>query len=389
MTEPTDRKNLRVLVVDDHVKMRRMIANMLKTNGFEKVADAPDGDEALAKIQAGGIDLVVCDWNMPRMKGVEVLEILRSRDATKDLPFLMVTAEVDEKTVMQALEGEVDAYIIKPFKTQTLLDKIDYILRKRTQPGPIDQHLRRGNAFLNSGNPQMALTEFKKALGVDSESPRSHYHVGLAHEKIKDYKSAVRSFRRALEISPQFVRAYDALAGVYKATGKTQEAIDALAEAAALSPRNSERQGKLGTFHIEAGNLDKGKQILNEVRKANPKDADLASRIGEVFLKAGMNEEAEAAFGSALTINPDMHHLYNRLGIAYRKQGKVKEAIENYKTALKLAPNDVNLYFNLGVAFLEGKDVENARKALTRAVQLNPDFQEAGKLLSRIQAVPA
>ena len=199
-------KDLKVLVVDDHLNMRRTISNMLKSHGFQTVVEAPDGTDALVKLEEGGIDVVVCDWNMPKMKGVNVLQWMRSHDATRETPFLMVTAEVDEKTVMQALEGEVDGYIIKPFKAQTLTEKLNSILERREKPTPIEMHIKTGMAHLNSGSTKQAIAEFKKALLVDSLSPRSHYHLGMAHEKNKDYKSAVRSMKKSAELSPNTSR---------------------------------------------------------------------------------------------------------------------------------------------------------------------------------------
>lgn len=85
---------IKVLVVDDFPTMRRIVKNLLKQLGFENIDEADDGVNALAKLKNGGFGLVVSDWNMPNMEGIDLLRAVRQEPSVKDIPFLMVTAEV-------------------------------------------------------------------------------------------------------------------------------------------------------------------------------------------------------------------------------------------------------------------------------------------------------
>lgn len=127
-----DLGGLRVLAVDDEEGPRRFVASVLQELGVGRIDTASDGQEALERIAAdrdGGYHLIVCDWMMPRLSGLELLK--RVRERSSDLPFLMVTALATLKAVEQALAHHVSAYIAKPFTPDQLEEKIFLVLAQR------------------------------------------------------------------------------------------------------------------------------------------------------------------------------------------------------------------------------------------------------------------
>ncbi len=117
-----------ILVVDDFSTMRRIIKKVLKGMEIENVVEAENGEAAWEILNNQTIDLIICDWNMPGMNGMQLLEKARSRDDLAEIPFLMVTAESKEKmTVTPGEEGKTD-YIAKPFKGDQLAEKINAML---------------------------------------------------------------------------------------------------------------------------------------------------------------------------------------------------------------------------------------------------------------------
>lgn len=112
------------LVVDDQSTMRKVIKNNLNQMGYESVLEASDGNAALKLLTEEDVDLVICDWNMPRLTGFELLTHLRSTSDFKDIPFIMVTAEADRESVEIAVAAGVDEFLIKPFTPLTLREKI-------------------------------------------------------------------------------------------------------------------------------------------------------------------------------------------------------------------------------------------------------------------------
>ena len=120
-------KNMRVLVVDDFSTMRRIIKNILKQLGFNNIVEADDGTTAWEILSKEPVDLIVSDWNMPQMSGIELLRKVRSSKEFADVPFLMVTAEGLQENIIEAVQAKVSNYIVKPFTAETMGQKIEKI----------------------------------------------------------------------------------------------------------------------------------------------------------------------------------------------------------------------------------------------------------------------
>jgi two-component system chemotaxis response regulator CheY len=121
-------KSTNILIVDDYKTMLRIIRNLLKQIGFENVEEAGDGQEALLKLRSGNFGLVISDWNMTPMTGLDLLKEVRADARLKSLPFIMVTAESKTENVIAAKQAGVSNYIVKPFNAETLKDKIEKVL---------------------------------------------------------------------------------------------------------------------------------------------------------------------------------------------------------------------------------------------------------------------
>ena len=124
-------KDMKFLVVDDFSTMRRIIKNLLNDLGYANVQEADDGQTALPILQAGGIDFLVTDWNMPGMPGLDLLKAVRSDPKLAKLPVLMLTAEAKREQIVEAAQAGVSGYVIKPFTAATLKEKIDKILASK------------------------------------------------------------------------------------------------------------------------------------------------------------------------------------------------------------------------------------------------------------------
>lgn len=121
-------KNMRILVVDDFLTMRRIIINLLRQLGFNNVVEAADGKLALDKVHEEQIDLIISDWNMPNMTGIEFLKHVRADEKTKAIPFIMVTAEGKKENVIAAVHAGVSNYVVKPFNAATLKEKMSKVI---------------------------------------------------------------------------------------------------------------------------------------------------------------------------------------------------------------------------------------------------------------------
>jgi two-component system, chemotaxis family, chemotaxis protein CheY len=119
---------MNVLIVDDYATMLRIIKNLLKQLGFDNVDEATDGSKALQMLKMKDYGLVISDWNMEPMTGLDLLKEVRKDDKLKKIPFIMVTAESKTENVVLAKEAGVSNYIVKPFNADTLKGKIASVL---------------------------------------------------------------------------------------------------------------------------------------------------------------------------------------------------------------------------------------------------------------------
>jgi len=120
---------LKLLVVDDSSTMRRIIKNTLARLGYKDILEGADGVEGWAQMDKHpDIDMLITDWNMPEMNGLELVKKVRADDRFKDTPIIMVTTEGGKAEVITALKAGVNNYIVKPFTPQVLKEKLGAVM---------------------------------------------------------------------------------------------------------------------------------------------------------------------------------------------------------------------------------------------------------------------
>ncbi len=118
---------LKILTIDDSTTMRRIIINTLARIGYKDVVQADNGKSGLEQLAAGGVDVIITDWNMPEMDGLEFVKRVRNSE-WKDIPILMVTTNAAKEDIVEALQAGVNNYVVKPFTPETLKEKIETLI---------------------------------------------------------------------------------------------------------------------------------------------------------------------------------------------------------------------------------------------------------------------
>lgn len=375
-----------LLVVEDMTSMRRTIRAMLKQVGLSNVVEADDGDTALRIVRTQeNCQFILLDWNMPRVPGLDVVREIRSTAASQDIPLLMVTAEMGRAEVMQAGEAGVNGYIVKPFVSKTLEDKIKAVLAARADPPEHVKLLKAGEDLILKGDYEKALLFFEKAKLI-RESARVYVSMGEAYELAGDQNKAQESYKTAIELNPLFIKAYLRSAALYEKQGNLDAALSAFKKVVEISPNNPRRHLAIGNIHLKKGDVVKAQESYSVSVK---QEAAMASEIAEELLKAGKDDLAEHFFRTSLLKMAANVNVYNRLGIALRRQGKWQDAIREYETALKLDPQDAGLYFNIGKACVEGGQRVRADQAFRRALEIDPSLTEAKNELEALNKLPS
>lgn len=117
---------MKILVVDDSATMRRIVIRALGEIGYRDVVEADNGQTALRAFQKGDVDMIITDWNMPVMSGLDL--VTEVRQAAPAVPILMVTTNASSQDVVQALQAGVTNYVVKPFSAETFKEKVEAVL---------------------------------------------------------------------------------------------------------------------------------------------------------------------------------------------------------------------------------------------------------------------
>lgn len=130
-------RNINILVVDDFSTMRRIVKNLLKDLGYTNIDEADDGETAIPLAKTGKYDLILSDWNMPKVTGIEFLKAVRSTPGIDKTPFILITAEQKRHQILEAAQAGVDNYIVKPFTAGTLQERISKVYKNYKAKGLI------------------------------------------------------------------------------------------------------------------------------------------------------------------------------------------------------------------------------------------------------------
>lgn len=375
---------LNVLVVDDMPAIRKMLRQMLVHLGVRgRISEAGDGDDAWEKMQIISYDLVICDINMPKMNGLDLLKMVRSSTRYETTPFLMITGEVSEEIVAASAESEVDSYLLKPFQINSLENRLREIIKRKKHPSGGEAIFMQAQRLKNSSRPQQALQLLERLTQPPYKKLAKTLNLmGECYQDLNDTEEAKNHYTQALALNPQYLRAYQNMADLLSATGQRAEALQYLEQAHVLSPMNPGRLFRLGQLCLESGDQDKAQQYLKQCRKGGHKFTNShCQEAAEVFLQAGLSDVAEELFAQSLKDDPSNLHLFNRLGIALRRQQKHQEALKCYQEALKVDPKSEKIHYNLGILYFDLGEREKSLESFRQALKLRPDFAEAREFL--------
>jgi len=372
---------LSVLVVDDMPAIREMLKRMLLKLGVQgEIQEAGDGLEAWEILQKQPYDLVVCDINMPRLNGLELLRRLRAHPRYETTPFLMITGEVSEDIVAASAESEVDDYLLKPFRLETLNHRLKTILARHRQPSPGESLFRKAKKLLAQGNPEAALKILERLSSPPYPLQAKVFNLmGKCFQALGSLGEAAVCFDQALELNPKYLKAYLNLAKVMESQGNLSAARRYLEEVNQLSPPNRERLFQLGRLCLREGLVEQARRYLTQaccrdLQLNHPKEAQEVARL---FLEAGLEDLAAQVLTEALAQSPREISLYLQLAQVFRLQKKIEEAQDICLRGLAVDPHNHHLHFELGLLWFDLGEKDKAREAISHALKLWPHFPEA------------
>jgi protein O-mannosyl-transferase len=247
----------------------------------------------------------------------------------------------------------------------------------RKAPAKERSYDNRGNAYLNQGDLDRAISEYDKAIEINPGSFLAYNNRAGAYLKKGDQAKALSDYGKAIELGPTFPEAYYSRGTLYLNRGDLAEALSDFSRAIAINPRYAEAYYNRGTLYLKRGDLAEALSDLNRAIEINPVYAEAYNNRGTVHARQGNIDAAIADYGKAIAGNRRFAEAYNNRGNANMYAGNFKQAISDYDKAIAINPGYLNAYFNRGLAYGNLGKMDEAVSDYNRAIEINPGFNEA------------
>ena len=375
--------NESLLVVDDLSQMRDMLRVMLKKNGYVNLSMAEGGKHALMHIAQKPIDLVITDWNMPNMSGIELLKHIKGDPKLYKIPVLMISDERTSEKVLYAVEEGADGFMVKPFSENDLIKNIKLELAKSASTDAMKEKISVMRLLKLSKNYREALE-----LGFEILKSTKNQKVALMTceclYQVEEYDKAIAMIADTDEKSRSSQHS-NLLGKIHLNLGQYDQGILALEQAVRMNPLNYERKIDLAGAYFAAGrNADAEKIILN-ILNAKPTDLELVS-IAQIYLDQDQTDKAGDCLKKTVDPIKETVPVFNNYAVALRRADRLDDATDIYLKCLRIDPESDVLHYNLAVLYAKSNKLKEAKEAAENALKLNPDNEHTKDLLMKLKS---
>ncbi len=380
-------KDSHILIVEDNQTMRKMLEVIVSDLGYRHYSTAVNGLKAWEIIQEGGVDLILCDYLMPEMNGLELLRLVRKSKQFYRLPFIVVSGADQRGDFMKTVQAEVDFYIIKPPNSQILGDLIDQALKIKYYPGDYVKTIYKGKYLFLNEKYDKALEQFILASQARNDIALPYYYIGLIYQKLQNEKKAELNFKKSLIIENQFISSILSLAEIYTSRDDNVNLAHYLSQAADILSDAFDVHIGLAHACIQTGEIDRANRHFEEALPLAKNNRLQIKEIIDGYIEAGLVDKADDLFGRKLeddNVEKTIHFL-NKLGLRAKKDGHFGKAKNFYLNCIKLDNQNKIANFNLAKLLVTMRDFEGAQSYLKKLHRLYPDFKEATELITALE----
>ena len=380
-----DIREMTVGIVDDIETMCKSIRGMLKVLGYGRTyLYAHNGSEALKMLLDHSVDLLIMDWNMPVMSGLEALYRIREEETTRDLPVIMVTAEANREMVAEAAESDIDAYLLKPLTVKSLGDKIFSVVQKVNDPPLMFVHLKKARAHKEEGNTSLALTEIKAALKADPSSSKPLREMGILYFETGNLENAEKWLRKASAMNKYDVVACHYLGELYLTTNHIDRAVKYFDKAMQISPRHVGRGIHFGKTLLQKGLQTRAGKVFEKAIDLSRGNTALMEEVAVFCMENGAHALSVHWFESVLKKQPTRVDLLLHIGVIFEKTDDPMKAIDTFSRILKTDPDHQEALLHLAKNYVAVDQVLRAEKMVKRVLDLDAENPDARELMRRL-----
>lgn len=368
--QPAD---IRVLVVEDHNMIKKLIIDIMRAHGFEQIEGVTKAREAIAILKRKKTDFVLLDLYLPDISGLEVLEFIRKQRTQFDIPVLIISGEASKDDIIRTAELGSSDYLVKPFQTTDLEKKIDSVLRSYFAPGEVLRLTREAENLLHKGALPEARHTILRAINLEENNVRANYVLGIILDAIGDTEQAIVTLMNNRARSPKYLKNYSALADMFIKQLKPDLAIKAMANELAINPKDAMRQMQFAELLKNQGEFDRAIDHYRKALVENNTLQNALSGMGDCFAGLDNTEKALYYYKRLRKNYPQLREPLERiieLSVTFNQQ----KVADNYlKTEIKSHPHQCDLYLALTRLHCRFRDREQAESTLAIAREKFPD----------------
>lgn len=370
--------NMRVLICDDMESMCKSIRGMLKVLNFgSHFRYAHNGREALNLLRETPCDLLIVDWNMPVMTGIDLVGRIREDKNLRDLPVIMITAENNREIVAEAAESDIDAYILKPLTVKSLGDRITSVVEKVNDPPPMIRLLQNARVLEEAGKFDEAIKAAMQAAQADKNSSKPFREIGLLYYKKGDHTNAEKFLLKAAKMNKLDVFAFHYLGEIYLERKDIEKATLYFDKAMRISPRHISRGIYFGKVLVQNNNAKKAVQVFEKAISLSSNPLQIQEEIANFCLASNVPDYAAKLIEYILKSTPNRYDLMYSLALAY-------ETLEDHKNALALLtqlekkdPENIEIPLHLAINYMAIGQVLRADEKLGVVLKMDPEHPQA------------
>lgn len=373
-----DKEIVKILLVDDEQSMRQVVQNMFRSNGYKNVSAFGDGRTARRMIEETKYDLIVSDWAMPYVTGIELLNLIKNNLQTYYVPVVLITSESSYHKVMYAIEEGSDGLLIKPFSENDLCNQVNRVVNSIINPSDVDK-------LYNEVRRLKIFGDYYEALKLAGAFLDEHKHPRLALLAC-ECLCALRKHTEALQLLEESEECdrtsvhYELFGKIYNSLGKSEEAFAYLEESISRNPLNFSRKVDLIRIHLSAGRMKEAKESVDHIMNSDPTDMTLAA-LAQIHLDLGDVNNAGHCLNKIEVPIKEIVRTLNNYAIALRQNKRYDECIQVYKKCIRMNQKSDVLYYNLGVLYKTLDNKNESDNCLHKALELNPNNKKAFDLL--------
>jgi len=377
------KKTEELIVVDDLAPVREIVQFMLRNNRYTNIRSLETAKLALSVLGSRRIALVITDWNMPNMTGIEFLIQIKSDPKLFHIPVIMISDERSNDKVLYAVEEGVDGFLVKPFSEHDLMKSVELALARRDPKNEIERKIFEMKGMKLAGNYREALE-----LGFEILKVRNHPRVILMTCEclyhVEEYDKAI-AMMADTEGDNRSSQHANLQGKIYMKLGQHAQGLRALEQSVKLNPLSHGRKIDLAGAYFTTGKIKEAERVITTIADRDLTDLSLVN-IADLYLEQGDLEKAGAYLKRTVNPIPETVPVFNNYAVALRRVNRFEEAAEIYRKCLSINPDSDVLHYNLGLLYTKIDKCQEAREALSNALRLNPENQYAKALLQNIPA---